>query len=205
MGDYIHKEGIHNILWEYAPAKPSSDYASAFHDRYPGSDRVDIIAFDRYDYDYSYADDILDDCRVVAEFAHQHNKLAAIGETGIFDGIQDETTTYKDWYYTDFAENFMTDSYGYCNQIVYALLGERQRALVLGAPPQQRPLVRLQQAVRVRLLGLRRRLSVADHFDEQRVLPIGGFCTHGGHEAFLIDDGRNAAYQSGRRVVLGCT
>merc|ERR1711998_338445 len=122
--DYIHKEGIHNILWEYAPAKPSSDYDSAFHDRYPGSDRVDIIAFDRYDYDYSYADDILDDCRVVAEFAHQHNKLAAIGETGIFNGVQDETTTYKDWYYTDFAENFMTDSYGYCNQIVYALAWE---------------------------------------------------------------------------------
>jgi len=122
--DYIHSNGLHNILWEYAPAKPSQDYDSAFHDRYPGSDRIDIIAFDRYDYDYSYAEDILDDCRVVAEFAHEHNKLAAIGETGIFNGVQDETTTYKDWYYTDFAENFMTDSYGYCNQIVYALAWE---------------------------------------------------------------------------------
>lgn len=122
--DYIHDAGVHNILWEYAPAKPSDDYDSAFYDRYPGSDRIDIVAFDRYSTDSDYKDDVLSDCQTVAEWAEDHNLLAAIGETGISSGIQDETTSYKDWYYDDFGKNFMTDSTNYCSQIVYALAWE---------------------------------------------------------------------------------
>jgi len=126
--DYIHKKGVHNILWEYAPAKPSDDYDSAFYDRYPGSDRIDIVAFDRYSTDSDYKADVLSDCQTVGEWAENHNLLAAIGETGISDGIQDETSAYKDWYYTDFGKNFMTDSKGYCTQIVYALAWENANA-----------------------------------------------------------------------------
>merc|ERR1711998_366814 len=123
--DYLHDtHSIHQILWEYAPAKPSDDYDSAFYDRYPGTDRIDIVAFDRYSTDSDYKDDVIEDCRTVAQWAEEHNKLAAIGETGISDGIQDETSAYKNWYYTDFGKNFMSDSKGYCNQIVYALAWE---------------------------------------------------------------------------------
>ena len=122
--DYIHDAGIHQILWEYAPAKPSDDYQSAFFDRYPGSDRIDLVAFDRYGTDDDYKSDVLADCQTVGEWAENHDLLAAIGETGISDGIQDEATSQKDWYYDSFGKNFMTDSMGYCTQIVYALAWE---------------------------------------------------------------------------------
>merc|ERR1711924_228014 len=74
--------------------------------------------------DSDYKADVLSDCQTVAEWAEDHNLLAAIGETGISSGIQDETSSYKDWYYDDFGKNFMTDSTSYCTQIVYALAWE---------------------------------------------------------------------------------
>lgn len=120
---YLNEEkSIHQILWLYAPAKPSYFYDLAFVDRYPGHDRVDLIGFDRYDDDSDYKSDVLDDCRTVGAFAEAHGKIACIGETGISDGIQDSTD--KDWYYDDFAKVFMTDSKDECTKISYAMAWE---------------------------------------------------------------------------------
>lgn len=113
---------VHNILWLYAPAKPSQYYDSAFSERYPGHDRIDIIGFDRYSTVDDYKDDALDDCRAVGGFAKAHGKIACVGETGISDGLQD--TTVALWYYDDFAENFMKDSEDKCTKISYAMAWE---------------------------------------------------------------------------------
>merc|ERR1711988_1122231 len=122
---YLHNDhGLHNILWLYAPAKPSEYYASSFHERYPGHDQVDIIGMDRYTDASDYKDTILDDCRVVANFSVTHGKVAVIAETGISDGMQDTSSDYKDWYYTDFGKNFMTDSQDLCTKISYAVAWE---------------------------------------------------------------------------------
>lgn len=122
---YLHNDhGLHNILWLYAPAKPSEYYASSFHERYPGHDQVDIIGMDRYTDASDYKDTILDDCRVVANYSVTHGKVAVIAETGISDGMQDTSSDYKDWYYTDFGKNFMTDSQDLCTKISYAVAWE---------------------------------------------------------------------------------
>ena len=44
---YLNEKGHKNLLWEYAPSKPSSLY-DEFTDYYPGDDFIDIISFDRY-------------------------------------------------------------------------------------------------------------------------------------------------------------
>lgn len=113
---------VHQILWLYAPAKPSIYTDSAFSTRYPGHDRVDLIGFDRYSTSDEYKDDVLDDCRVVGAFCKVHGKIACVGETGITDGLQD--TTISDWYYDDFAKNMMTDKDDMCTKISYAMAWE---------------------------------------------------------------------------------
>lgn len=112
---YLHNvKGHENILWEYAPSKPSV-YTDDFEDRYPGDDLVDIISFDRYAENTTYDEYLIDDCVVTTEFAEEHNKVSALAETGIWEGI--EYVSNPMWYETKLLEPLMK----HCPSLAYAL------------------------------------------------------------------------------------
>lgn len=90
---------VHNIIYAYAPAKPSDYYDLGFNEMYPGDDWVDVISWDRYGTNSSYQSDITADCDLVVPFAIQHKKVVALGETGIKDGVQD--CQNPDWFYDE--------------------------------------------------------------------------------------------------------
>ena len=111
---YLNEKGHKNILWEYAPSKPST-LTDEFTDYYPGDDFIDIISFDRYATNATYSDYVTADCEVVVEYAQEHNKVAALAETGIWKGIQNITNSL--WYENKFLEPIMEK----CPQLAYAL------------------------------------------------------------------------------------
>lgn len=83
------KKGLHNLLYAYSPGGPiidSADYAS----RYPGDAFIDITGFDSYHRDPQKDDDWMkgfdETLTAVDRFADEHNKLAAVTETGILVG-----------------------------------------------------------------------------------------------------------------------
>lgn len=119
---YLHdNRNLHNILWMYAPSSPRTDYTLAFHQRYPGDTRVDVVGFDLYTSSVSwYRKVLLEDCRAVANFSLIHNKVPAIGETGMTHGMQN--VTVGEWYYTDFLKIIMEDDL--CQNLAYFLTWE---------------------------------------------------------------------------------
>jgi len=108
---------VHNILYAYAPAKPSEYYDIAFGGRWPGDEWVDIISWDRYDKNTTYRQTIKNDCKVVVPFAQEHKKVVALGETGVAGGVQD--TTDPEWFYEQMFKPLATDEY--CGSLSYLL------------------------------------------------------------------------------------
>ena len=108
--------GVHNLLFVYSPAKPDRDYQQAFKYRYPGSDALDIIAFDYYG-----ANDIsrglASCCTQAAEFAASQGKVTAIAEFGVFGGMLAGASAH--W----FIETFLwgLQSAPACDRVAYAL------------------------------------------------------------------------------------
>lgn len=88
--DYLESQGVHNMLYVYSPNGPLETEAE-YMSRYPGDACVDILAFDYYndfntypaESDTSFFDHLDQTCQVVSSLAKQHNKLAAISETGV--------------------------------------------------------------------------------------------------------------------------
>lgn len=88
--DYLESKGVHNMLYVYSPNGPLETEAE-YMSRYPGDAYVDILAFDYYndfntypaEADTSFFDHLDQTCQVVSSLAKQHNKLAAISETGV--------------------------------------------------------------------------------------------------------------------------
>ena len=88
--DYLESKGVHNMLYVYSPNGPLETEAE-YMSRYPGDAYVDILAFDYYndfntypaESDTSFFDHLDQTCGVVSSVAKQHNKLAAISETGV--------------------------------------------------------------------------------------------------------------------------
>jgi len=113
------KKQVHNLLYVYAPDAPSDRWEDAYENYYPGDDVVDIIGFDRYADQASYPEKLLADCQAVAHFAREHNKLSAIAETGILDGIQ--YVTDPNWFIDNFTNIIMQDERGLCQDMVYSL------------------------------------------------------------------------------------
>ncbi len=89
--DYLEFKGVHNMLFmcirQTRPLETEAEYMS----RYPGDACVDILVFDYYndfntypaESDTSFFDHLDQTCQVVSSLAKQHNKLAAISETGV--------------------------------------------------------------------------------------------------------------------------
>lgn len=89
---------VHNLITAYAPNTPS-DYSGAYGERYPGDDVVDIMGFDRYGGALNvniFANNLVEDCRLVVNFAEARNKVAAITEAGVGNGIQN--TNDPQWF-----------------------------------------------------------------------------------------------------------
>lgn len=82
MVDYLRRgRGLHNALWVFCPASPSSE--GRFDRFYPGDAYVDVVAFDRYDFgDGRFARGYEADLRTVDAFARAHGKVAAVAEVG---------------------------------------------------------------------------------------------------------------------------
>lgn len=117
--DYLNKvHAQHNILWEYQPYDPSKNYESAFVDRYPGNEYVDIVSASYFAKEEDeYADGVLSECRVVANFSATNGKISGLSKTGLIKGMKDATDSL--WYYKEFGETLMNDDL--CHKISYAM------------------------------------------------------------------------------------
>jgi hypothetical protein len=82
MVDYLRLgRGLHNVLWVFCPAAPSS--LGHFARFYPGDAYVDVVAFDRYDLDDGrFARGYASDLALIDAFAREHGKVAAVAEVG---------------------------------------------------------------------------------------------------------------------------
>ena len=116
--DGLWQRGVHNLLFVYSPAKPDRDYNNAFHARFPGTDRIDVIGFDYYG-----ADDIsrglVSCCQLTAKFASSIGKPVAITEFGMQGGFY-KGPHYRvnpNWFLTSFLHPVMSE----CRHISYAL------------------------------------------------------------------------------------
>lgn len=140
---YMNKRGVGDqILWLYAPAKPSEYYDLAFHTRYPGNDLVDIVGFDRYSHVNDFSSDILEDCRATVNFSLANGMVAVIGETGIDDGIQNiASSNLSNWYYDNFTKVISGDEWNLCNKISYALTWENYSPNLYWVPLEGEPLI----------------------------------------------------------------
>lgn len=105
--DYLRKtKGVHNILVAYSPSKPSLNYKLA-KEMYPGDAYVDIIGFDAYEQDEALKTLIIDNSRLVCQWAQKRNKVAAITELGIRKGIQNSTN--PNWFANGFYDLIKND------------------------------------------------------------------------------------------------
>ena len=115
--DYLRKEkGVHNLLLAYSPSKPSLNELLA-RNMYPGDDYVDIIGFDAYQQDEELKTLVRDCSRLVCNWAEERNKVPAITEAGIRQGLQNSTS--NDFFIDGFLNQFKNDDVG--KNVAYVL------------------------------------------------------------------------------------
>ncbi len=92
--DYLQKEkNIHQLLYVYNTADFDSN--ADFLARYPGDDQVDILSFDKYQYEQNkgrenFIVSMEAQLGILTEVAKSKNKICAIAETG-YEAVQDKT------------------------------------------------------------------------------------------------------------------
>ena len=100
--------GVRNLLYAYAPSRPTDHLPEQYSYRYPGDNYVDIIGFDRYNSDgQNYSSLLLSDCETVVLFAEQRNKVAAICESGVKNGVNN--TSINSWFMSQFLTPLLND------------------------------------------------------------------------------------------------
>ena len=97
-------KGLHNLLYAYSPGGPLVDEAD-YLSRYPGDAFVDIVGFDMYHRNPAAQDAWMDGfgqtINVVADFARNHHKAAAVTECGMLYGnsaMLVKGNTRPDWF-----------------------------------------------------------------------------------------------------------
>lgn len=97
-------KGLHNMLYAYSPGGPLVDEAD-YLSRYPGDAFVDIVGFDMYHRNPAAQDAWMDGfgqtINVVADFARNHHKAAAVTECGMLYGnsaMLVKGNTRPDWF-----------------------------------------------------------------------------------------------------------
>jgi mannan endo-1,4-beta-mannosidase len=96
----VNQRNVHNLLFAYAPAKPSILKPQAFPTAaspdayYPGDDVIDIVCMDSYDEDNDFTDHFISGCELVVSFAEAHGKIPAVCEYGIKGGMQNSNNAH---------------------------------------------------------------------------------------------------------------
>lgn len=93
--EYFRQKGIHNLIYVYNTADFNSK--QEFLEYYPGSDYVDILSFDKYQYndpkkDNSFIEDCQKQFKIMDEVTKEQNKIMAFAETGY------EAIPYDKWW-----------------------------------------------------------------------------------------------------------
>jgi len=93
--DYFQEKGLHNLIYVYNTADFNSK--EDFLEYYPGSDYVDVLSFDKYQYgdptkDTSFIDSCQKQFGIIDEIAKEQNKIIAFAETGY------EAIPYDKWW-----------------------------------------------------------------------------------------------------------
>jgi mannan endo-1,4-beta-mannosidase len=81
--DYLRNTyHLHNLLFAYSPDVGFKD-ADGYLERYPGDDLVDIIGLDDYNsLNTGHPEKLISNLEIIAKVAIDHNKIAALTETG---------------------------------------------------------------------------------------------------------------------------
>lgn len=128
--DYLKKKKkTHNLIYAYSPSRPTDLKDETYETRYPGNDYVDIIGFDRYGKN-DFSKKLIEDCRLVVQFAKKNKKVAAITEFGVRGGI--ENTALNNWYIDAFLSPLKKDPIA--RKVAYAVTWankEKQRWIPL--------------------------------------------------------------------------
>ena len=107
----VDYHGLHNLLFVYAPSKPYSYYGNNVNeygtDRYPGNDNIDICGFDAYDTN-DFHEELLNNTKLVIDFAKANNKIPTISEFGVRDGTQN--TNIESWWMSAVYNPIYNDS-----------------------------------------------------------------------------------------------
>jgi len=87
----IKTKNIHHLIYVYNTA--DFDDTQSFLQRYPGGNRIDILSFDRYQYEglggrASFLQVMNKQLDILTKIAADQNKIAAIAETG-YEAIPD--------------------------------------------------------------------------------------------------------------------
>jgi hypothetical protein len=100
MVQYLRNDrGVHNLLLVFCPNTPSSNGFS-FEPYYPGDDFVDVVGFDRYDFnDGNFVAGFAADIETMGTFARAHGKVAAVTEVGF--ALHNYGLTTRPQWFTD--------------------------------------------------------------------------------------------------------
>ena len=86
--DRMHARGVKNLLYAYSPGSEPKD-STAYLERYPGDDIIDLVGFDTYQFDRTqYMEQLDKSLAILTEVGKVHDKPIAITETG-FEAIPD--------------------------------------------------------------------------------------------------------------------
>ena len=86
--DRMHARGVKNLLYAYSPGSEPQD-STAYLERYPGDDIIDLVGFDTYQFDRTqYMEQLDKSLAILTEVGKAHDKPIAITETG-FEAIPD--------------------------------------------------------------------------------------------------------------------
>jgi len=93
--EYFQKKGVHNLIYVYNTADFNSK--EDFLEYYPGDEYVDILSFDKYNYndplkDNSFVESCQKQFGIMDNIAKEHNKIMAFAETGY------EAIPYDKWW-----------------------------------------------------------------------------------------------------------
>ena len=93
--DYLQAKGVHNLIYVYNTADFKSK--EEFLEYYPGSNYVDVLSFDKYQFndpkkDNSFVENCQIQFKIMDEVAKEQNKIMAFAETGY------EAIPYDKWW-----------------------------------------------------------------------------------------------------------
>lgn len=86
--DRLQEKGVTQLLYAYSPGSEPKD-STAYLERYPGDDIIDLIGVDIYQFDKdNYVNDMKKSLDIMTQVSKAHDKVMAVTETG-YEAIPD--------------------------------------------------------------------------------------------------------------------